>query len=142
MNLFERRMAPLQFSEPYFFQKGDSGKRVLKEPLRFSDHMTDVRSDEMTSYGKRRSKETRRMEHEFTEKMKEIADRQRRLEEEARKSNKNLRARWWHRNREPDKLEPVKYLRYTNLKIVPETLLLTKDIVILQLTGARLGMST
>lgn len=132
-------MAPLQFSEPYFRQRGFDNERVEKEPLRFSEHMTEIRSHEMTDYGRRKHLDTRRMKIEFTEKIKEIALKQKREEEEARRNKKDKRSRWWHRTRGGDKREPIKLLRYTNLKIVPESLLMSKDVVILQLTGARLG---
>lgn len=139
LTLMEKRMSRLQFSEPYFRQRGFDNIRVEKEPLRFSEHMTAVRSHEMTDYGRRRYRDTRKMKVEFTEKIKEIAMRQKREEEEARKNKKDKRARWWHRTRGGDQREPIKLLRYTNLTMIPESLLMSKDVVILQLTGARLG---
>lgn len=139
LNLFERRMAPLTFMEPYFLQRGILNRFVDKEPLRLSQHMTEIRSDEMTGFSKRRQKDTRKMKHEFTDRIQAIIDKQKREEEEARKIKRNKQARWWQRSREPDKAEPLKYIRYTNLTMVPENLLMMKDIVTLQLTGARLG---
>jgi hypothetical protein len=139
LTLMEKRMSRLQFSEPYFRQRGFDNTRVEKEPLRFSEHMTAIRSHEMTDYGRRRYRDTRKMKVEFTEKIKEIAMRQKREEEEARKNKKDKRARWWHRTRGGDQREPIKLLRYTNLTMIPESLLMSKDVVILQLTGARLG---
>lgn len=138
--LFQKREAPLVFMEPYFCPNTMhlTQLRLDNVPIRMTKEMLDVRSEDMQSYAQRKMKDIRRMKHEFTERIKEVIERQKR-EELERSTKPKDRMRWWHRKTAPELRDPLKLVRFNNLTVIPENLLNTKDIVILNLTGCKLG---
>ena len=134
LSVIEKRVDKLRWVQPLFVTE-----RVDYEPHRPTYDMLRLRSEETLAYGRRKMTEVRKLKHEFTDKIKEMEARKKREEAERQGGGMKQRHRWWHRKTAVELRDPLKMLRFNNLTFKPEELMSTKDIVILQLTGCKLG---
>eukprot|EP00656_Telonema_subtile_P054215 TRINITY_DN8042_c0_g1_i1.p1 TRINITY_DN8042_c0_g1~~TRINITY_DN8042_c0_g1_i1.p1 ORF type:complete len:254 (-),score=27.51 TRINITY_DN8042_c0_g1_i1:8-769(-) len=151
MTLMERREAKLTWMHPHYRPHSSlvSAGPLRYEPIRMSAKMADVRSEETLAYGKYRPRtggvagklydNARTLNTHFEDRIQTMLQRQK-DDEDALTGKSRRKRRWWHRYQDIESNDPLKSLRFNNLKINPiSELMNTKDVVNLQLTGCRLG---
>ena len=151
MTLMERREAKLSWMQPYYRPHSAliTAPPLRYQPMRMSAKMADIRAEETLAYGKFRSRtggvagklfdNARPLQTHFDDRIQAMLQRQKDDEDIATGRNRRKR-RWWHRYQDIEAKDPLKTLRFNNLHPSPiSELMNTKDVVILQLTGCRLG---
>jgi hypothetical protein len=135
-DVFERRKAPLCFTQPYYSPVISGDLKIENEPRRMTDESRGDRGKEVVLFGARRQKEVRRLPSEFKDKIKDAGDR---IKEEEAAGKKHQKLRWWHTRANEEQRDLLKTMKFQNTTFSPEGLLNAKDIVVLNMTGCAVG---
>eukprot|EP00672_Neobodo_designis_P022659 CAMPEP_0174829806 /NCGR_PEP_ID=MMETSP1114-20130205/2152_1 /TAXON_ID=312471 /ORGANISM="Neobodo designis, Strain CCAP 1951/1" /LENGTH=1311 /DNA_ID=CAMNT_0016063571 /DNA_START=174 /DNA_END=4109 /DNA_ORIENTATION=+ len=147
-HVFEKRETPLCFMQPYYNPivfgtkkddavPGTGDGKVFNGFHRITPALRAYRGEEVLAHGDRRIKDVRKLGTEFKSRIKEAADREKAAE--AEKNKTRARLRWWHTRQSVELRDLLKTMKFNNYTFKPEALLNAKDVVILNLTGCRLG---
>lgn len=138
-NIFEKRAAPLCFTQKYYSPHMWGPDRVLNEPQRLTAQLRADRGNEALIFGARRWREARALKHEFPDRIAAANKREDEAHAERIRRTGGEKVRWWHTRHALSQRDSLKTVKMCNFSFNPERLVSSKEVVILNLTGCRLG---